>query len=279
MLSGQHNSDHSTPSSNDLSREQESDQTGIVPGQSMNGLDEGTNSRASDLSFSTIMQSGQSSSSEEKVSAGTASYHGAPQGLGGGGCSAFYEELLNQILQGSRVSASSRGQNSNVLSPLAAVTSPTQSTGVSRDISSASEDPNDEKVAAVASVPRQGVHEMPPVSSEPGEYDVLFGRGKRCQDHAGTKYMRHIADMHRTTYNEADRDDKTEMTWNIVKTIKANGGRFLKFAKESNSWVEVSGDVARKKVAHAMRDGRNKASREGRSKAALVEKSESLVEL
>jgi len=54
----------------------------------------------------------------------------------------------------------------------------------------------------------------------------------------------------------ADRDDKTEMTRDLVKKIASMGGRFLKFRQSHKDWVEVSEEEARLKVAHTMRDGR-----------------------
>lgn len=109
-----------------------------------------------------------------------------------------------------------------------------------------------------ATSPVQDVPRSQNTIAVPGELDVLFGRGKSSQDHPGTKKMRRMSDLHRSIYDRADRDDKTEITRNIVKIIKAEGGRFLKFDKQTSGWVEVSDDLARKKVAHAMRDGRPK---------------------
>ena len=93
----------------------------------------------------------------------------------------------------------------------------------------------------------------------PRDNDVLFGRGKPILNHPGNKQMRKIANAHQTRYDKANRDDKTEITRMIVSLVKSDGGSFLK--KAHDSWVEVPDDVARKKVAHAMRDGRSKLGR------------------
>ena len=92
----------------------------------------------------------------------------------------------------------------------------------------------------------------------PTEKDVLFGRGKPILNHHGNRNMRKIADAHRTNYDRADRDDKTEITRMIVRVVKSEGGRFLKHDADLNGWVEVSNETARRKVAHAMRDGRTR---------------------
>jgi len=89
----------------------------------------------------------------------------------------------------------------------------------------------------------------------PQENDILFGR-KHQKNHAGNQYLRKLCDEQRSVYNFSDRDDKTEMTRDLVKHIAAIGGRFLKFRQSHKSWVEVNEEDARLKVAHVMRDGR-----------------------
>jgi hypothetical protein len=96
------------------------------------------------------------------------------------------------------------------------------------------------------------------VITTPRDNDVLFGRGKSILNHPGNKQMRKIAKAHQTTYDTTNRDDKTEITRMIVMVVKSDGGSFLKYDKAHNGWVEVPDDIARKKIAHAMRDGRSK---------------------
>ncbi len=90
----------------------------------------------------------------------------------------------------------------------------------------------------------------------PQENDILFGRSRHQKNHAGNQYLRKLCDEQRSVYNFSDRDDKTEMTRDLVKHIAAIGGRFLKFRQSQKVWVEVSEEEARLKVAHVMRDGR-----------------------
>jgi len=90
----------------------------------------------------------------------------------------------------------------------------------------------------------------------PQDNDVLFGRSRHQKNHAGNQYLRKLCDEQRSVYDLADRDDKTKITRNLVKKIASIGGRFLKFRTSHKTWVEVSDEEARHKVAHVMRDGR-----------------------
>ena len=62
-----------------------------------------------------------------------------------------------------------------------------------------------------------------------------------------------LVDDERNKYKKADRFEKTTMTKDIVKTIKASNGRFLKRSASGNFWVEVRDDVAGEKVSHSFR--------------------------
>jgi hypothetical protein len=93
---------------------------------------------------------------------------------------------------------------------------------------------------------------------KPRETDVLFGRGRSHRDNPGNKRMQLTVDVHRDAYDNADRDKKTEITKAIVKIIKSQGNRFLKFDKREKVWHEVSDEMSRRKVGHAMRDGWNR---------------------
>lgn len=85
--------------------------------------------------------------------------------------------------------------------------------------------------------------------------DVLFGRGRHHRSHVGNTHMRQLARSFRRAYEGCqDRDDKTYITRSIVDSIHVHGGRFLKYLKEGQYWVEVSDEEARQKVSHVIRD-------------------------
>jgi hypothetical protein len=93
--------------------------------------------------------------------------------------------------------------------------------------------------------------------TNPSSRDVLFGRGKPFQSHPGNVYLHKIVNMHKDRYLKSRRYDKLAIAEEIVSEIKegSNGtpGRFLKRAEGEDHWVEVSSEVAREKVSHALR--------------------------
>jgi hypothetical protein len=91
----------------------------------------------------------------------------------------------------------------------------------------------------------------------PCRFDVLLGRGRKHNGHPGNARLQTVLNMHSVRYNAAtSRNEKTAIIQEIVQSIQANGepaGRFLKFEKDTNGWVEVDDAVARIKVGHAIR--------------------------
>lgn len=89
----------------------------------------------------------------------------------------------------------------------------------------------------------------------PTQYDVLFGRGKPYQGHAGNIRLHKIVDFYKPRYVQARRHVKTEIAEEIVQFIKSGtkAGRFLKRIDGEEGWEEVSDTVARDKVSHALR--------------------------
>jgi hypothetical protein len=70
--------------------------------------------------------------------------------------------------------------------------------------------------------------------------------------------MQLLLDSHRDEYDKADRFGKTVIVRMIIQILESRGGRFLKFEKNQNIWVDVPDKMARDKVSHAMRDNRKK---------------------
>jgi hypothetical protein len=93
--------------------------------------------------------------------------------------------------------------------------------------------------------------------ANPSPRDVIFGRGKPFQSHPGNVYLHKIVNMHKDRYFKSRRYDKLAIAEEIVSEIKqgSNGtpGRFLKRVEGEDHWVEVSSEVAREKVSHALR--------------------------
>jgi len=86
------------------------------------------------------------------------------------------------------------------------------------------------------------------------EADVLFGRGKGSNNHAGNAFFRMLVSSMANKYKTSSRLQKTALSWDIVQLIKSRGGRFLCQKPGSDAWVEMKGRVLRRKTSQALRD-------------------------
>jgi hypothetical protein len=97
---------------------------------------------------------------------------------------------------------------------------------------------------------------------EPGEFDVLCGRGRPYQSHLGNQMLHKIVDMNAPRYHCAKRNERRSVATELVNAIKSNNSRFLRQEEEdqvSDSWTEVSDAVAIDKVCHCFRSRRAKS--------------------
>jgi hypothetical protein len=94
----------------------------------------------------------------------------------------------------------------------------------------------------------------------PGTNDVLLGRGRTFQDHSGSINLRNMVDQYMKDYCDASKNGKTKVTWDVVKTVQATGGRFLKRG-DDGWWVTVSDEAARTKVGMSFRTALSTKSR------------------
>jgi hypothetical protein len=86
-----------------------------------------------------------------------------------------------------------------------------------------------------------------------GSYDVLCGRHKLAFNNIGNRRFRITVSLSLERYlTSPRRQDKTLVVFSIVKLIKDNGGRFLKWKKDR--WIDLEEKQAREKVGHALRD-------------------------
>ena len=69
----------------------------------------------------------------------------------------------------------------------------------------------------------------------PTNLDVLMGRGKPYQDYPGNVRFHQIIELHRPAYEATSRTRKSATIMEIVRTINAMGGRFLKKPTTSSS--------------------------------------------
>lgn len=86
----------------------------------------------------------------------------------------------------------------------------------------------------------------------PGLHDVLLGKGKPFQQHAGNMRLHMLVDQLLPKYDKLSRTEKTELAADVVRGLqKTTGGRFL--TQECGIWIEISDDIAREKVSHLFR--------------------------
>ncbi|GKY93329.1 hypothetical protein MPSEU_000300500 [Mayamaea pseudoterrestris] len=85
------------------------------------------------------------------------------------------------------------------------------------------------------------------------DQDVLSGRGGGTNVHPGNRRFRDLINVHRRAYLKARKNDKPSISRNIVRQIRASGGKFLKKDEKSALWFEVGDDAAREKTSQALR--------------------------
>lgn len=107
----------------------------------------------------------------------------------------------------------------------------------------------------------------------PGDLDIILGRDKEAFNHVGNHRYRVIIDNYGKLYqSQENRDAKTRMTGEIIKSIRSAGSRFLQKNKDTGLYEEV-GDV-HEKVSHALRSS-NKSKKKSSSSTTGARKSRS----
>ncbi|KAL3930368.1 MAG: hypothetical protein SGARI_004502, partial [Bacillariaceae sp.] len=95
--------------------------------------------------------------------------------------------------------------------------------------------------------------EKNPVYACPNSKDILLGKGRRIMKHPGNKDLRLLLEVKTHRWEPASNQDKGKLARELVREIRASGGRFLR--EEENGWfVEVDEDTARQKVSIGFRD-------------------------
>ncbi len=120
----------------------------------------------------------------------------------------------------------------------------------------------------------------PVVVAEPETYDVLCGKDKTYGKHPGNQVFRCSIESFVAAYQRADQKQaKMRITRQIVCLMKQNyNSRFLKLSKEEGQckWIEISDELARDKVSHALRFAANNAGVSSSSSTASSSTSSTL---
>ena len=124
----------------------------------------------------------------------------------------------------------------------------------------------------------------------PTDKDIVFGRGKKYQDHEGNRRMRECVNEYKQLYDALKRFQKQALVENIYEKLKAGGARFLRKDEATDSWVLVERELAIQKVSHALRckkhlgkpsspkkiqDAKNKKSSSRRDSSSTIETTDS----
>jgi hypothetical protein len=92
-----------------------------------------------------------------------------------------------------------------------------------------------------------------PLTIAPKSSDVLLGRGKGVQFHAGNMRLRMVMGSFFSEYERCKRMEKKSVALLVVSEVKSRGGSFLQ--QNDGAWQEVDNeDAILKKVMHSFRD-------------------------
>lgn len=121
-----------------------------------------------------------------------------------------------------------------------------------------------------------------PVGYEPGEHDVLCGRGRKCFNHMGNVKFRAIVQSFLPQYSKAvAKLEKSYILSDVVEQVRKNSGigGFIKKDPDSGRWYEVGDFLAREKTSQAFRDvlhDKYKSSNTAKKKRRQEEQAEKL---
>lgn len=87
----------------------------------------------------------------------------------------------------------------------------------------------------------------------PSADDVICGKGKSITNHTGNRSLSAIIGSCREVYQESPKTKKSRICSDIVKMVKARGGRFLRLDSSVGKYYEAKDEFAREKVGHALR--------------------------
>lgn len=95
---------------------------------------------------------------------------------------------------------------------------------------------------------------VPVVIVVPTNVDVLLGRGRPFQEHAGNLRCNYVVLANMEKYENANRNGKTAIARQVIVQIQGYGGRFLK--QIDGVWGTVDDAEALRKISHSFRTHR-----------------------
>lgn len=102
----------------------------------------------------------------------------------------------------------------------------------------------------------------------PKQTDILSGRGAGVNLHPGNVYFRDLIAEHKHEYLASDPGEKKRIIRRIVQAALSRG-RFMKQDPQSELWICITFDEARKKVGQALRENAPAIKKQGESKETI----------
>ena len=91
------------------------------------------------------------------------------------------------------------------------------------------------------------------IGTQPSEFDVLCGQGRRNQAHPGNVRYAYLLSILEPKYLASNSNsEKNRMAWRIIKEIRSRGD-FLVYDKQAKRWHPVKDDEVLVKVSQALR--------------------------
>ncbi|CAB9497557.1 expressed unknown protein [Seminavis robusta] len=105
--------------------------------------------------------------------------------------------------------------------------------------------------------------------AEPMPMDVLCGKSRKCISHEGTRLFRIVIDQYREKYQNAkSKQERMDITKEIVASIGRKGARFLKYNSSMQCWENIGTLAARDKCSHALRCANQKTQNSRKFKSS-----------
>eukprot|EP00523_Entomoneis_sp_CCMP467_P004695 CAMPEP_0168744014 /NCGR_PEP_ID=MMETSP0724-20121128/13873_1 /TAXON_ID=265536 /ORGANISM="Amphiprora sp., Strain CCMP467" /LENGTH=620 /DNA_ID=CAMNT_0008791661 /DNA_START=164 /DNA_END=2026 /DNA_ORIENTATION=- len=89
---------------------------------------------------------------------------------------------------------------------------------------------------------------------EPGELDVLCGRGGMSNHHPGNEWYRRLIKSNRPLYRACPKHTKLLVSKAIVQAVEQQGGRFLEKNRGNGTWYQVTYKRAVDKTSQGLRE-------------------------
>lgn len=93
---------------------------------------------------------------------------------------------------------------------------------------------------------------------EPGDADVLCGRGGAALRHPGNQTYRRLVNLNKGLYITCLKTEKLKISRSIVAAIREQKGRFLEKDNKKETWYDIGDKKAIEKTSQALREGQPK---------------------